>query len=90
MLKWEARVLYCMGSGGTEENIFSREWPSETESVSWGMSFVTKCCLKSSHIPVQHLLTQSWLGISVMVTDPSTWELLYMQLRKYLYFYTGL
>jgi hypothetical protein len=25
MLKWEVRVLYCMGSGGTEENIFSRE-----------------------------------------------------------------
>jgi len=83
MLKWEVRVLYCMGSGGTGENIFSREWPSETESV-------TKCCLKSSHFPVQHLLTQSWLGISVMVTDPSTWECLYMQLCKYLYFYTGL
>ena len=62
---------------------------SEAESVSWGMSFVTKRCLKSSHIPVQHLLTQSWLGISIMVTDPSTWEFLYMQLYKYLYLYTA-
>jgi hypothetical protein len=25
MLKWEVRVLYYMGSGGTEENIFSRQ-----------------------------------------------------------------
>jgi hypothetical protein len=57
---------------------------SKAESVSWGMSLVTKCSLKSSHISVQHLLTQSWLGISVVVTDPHKWEFLYTQLCKYI------
>ena len=61
------------------------DWLSEAESVSWGMSLVTKCCLKCS--PLTSPCNTYW---HVVVTDHSTWEFLYMHLYKYLYLYTAL